>query len=38
VLFNVDQEAYRDLLSDHEAEDETEKQSDETDLERGAGQ
>jgi len=38
VLFNVDQEAYRDLLSEHESDDETEKQLHETDLERGAGQ
>ncbi len=36
VLFNVDQEAYRDLLTDHETEDETEDQLGEADQERGA--
>lgn len=35
VLFNVDQEAYRDLLADYEADDETEDQSDEAEQEGG---
>lgn len=35
VLFNVDQEAYRDLLADYEAEDETEDQPDEAAQEGG---
>lgn len=38
VLFNVDQEAYRDLLNDYEAEDEAENQSDEAEQEGGAAQ
>lgn len=36
VLFSVDQEAYRDLLTDYEAKDETEDQTGETDPEGGA--
>jgi len=38
VLFNVDQEAYRDLLADYEAEDRTEDQPDDADQEGGAAQ
>lgn len=38
VLFNVDQEAYRDLLNDYEAEDETENHPDPADQEGGAAQ
>ena len=36
VLFNVDQEAYRDLLTDYKTEVETENKSGEADQERGA--
>ncbi len=36
VLFSVDQEAYRDLLTDYEVKDETEDQTDDTDQEGGA--
>lgn len=36
VLFSVDQEAYRDLLTDYEAKDETEDQTGDTDQEGGA--
>jgi len=36
VLFSVDQEAYRDLLTDYETEDETETQPGDTDQEGGA--
>lgn len=36
VLFNVDQEAYRDLLTDYEIEDETETQPGDTDQEGGS--
>ena len=35
VLFGIDQEAYRDLLADYEAEDETEDQPGETEQEGG---
>lgn len=36
VLFSVDHEAYRDLLTDYEAKDETEDQTGDTDQEGGA--
>ena len=36
VLFNVDKEAYRDLLTDYETEDTTEDQSGDASQERGA--
>jgi hypothetical protein len=38
VLFSVDQEAYRDLLADYEAEDETENQPNEAEQEGGEGE
>lgn len=38
VLFNVDQEAYRDLLTEYEAEDENENHLDSADQEGGAAQ
>lgn len=38
VLFNVDQEAYRELLTDYETEDETEDQPGEADQQREAAQ
>ena len=38
VLFGIDQQAYRDLLTDYEAKDETEDQPGESDQEGGAAQ
>ena len=36
VLFGIDQEAYRDLLTDYEAKDDTEDQTGDSDQEGGA--
>jgi len=38
VLFNVDQEAYRDLLTEYKGEDEREDEADNADAERGAAE